>query len=117
MVTTPFTGLEPVSNSGPIYIFDNLLTGTSPFVSTGGIVFDTASFSYNLYSVNGPSWFVSTIDPTGDTTSPFYNPGDPGILSVAAVPETSTWIMLLLGFVGVGLANYRRWNKTMVRSA
>jgi len=30
------------------------------------------------------------------------------IASVAAVPETSTWAMILLGFLGVGFLSYRR---------
>lgn len=29
-------------------------------------------------------------------------------VSIAAVPEASTWLMMLLGFVGVGFASYRQ---------
>ena len=37
------------------------------------------------------------------------NPGFEGIASVAAVPEPSTWAMMILGFAGVGfMANRRR---------
>src|SRR5882762_9056188 len=35
-VTTSFTGLDPVSNSGINYNFDNLFTATSPFVNNNG---------------------------------------------------------------------------------
>ena len=35
-----------------------------------------------------------------------------GTLSVAAVPEPSTWAMMILGFFGVGFMAYRRRNQT-----
>jgi hypothetical protein len=38
-------------------------------------------------------------------------------VSVAAVPEASTWAMMILGFFGVGLAAYRRKSKLVVRLA
>jgi hypothetical protein len=37
-----------------------------------------------------------------------YNPGDIGILQVAAVPEASTWAMMILGFCGIGFMAYRK---------
>ena len=38
-------------------------------------------------------------------------------VTVAAVPEASTWIMMLLGFLGVGLASYRRMGRLAFRLA
>ena len=35
-----------------------------------------------------------------------------GTLSVSAVPEPSTWAMMILGFFGVGFMAYRRRNQT-----
>jgi hypothetical protein len=32
-------------------------------------------------------------------------------VSVSAVPEASTWIMMLIGFAGIGFAAYRRAKK------
>jgi hypothetical protein len=37
------------------------------------------------------------------------------VSTVAAVPETSTWAMLILGFVGVGFAAYRRKQLPSIR--
>jgi hypothetical protein len=39
--------------------------------------------------------------------------GNPGGFSFVAapVPEASTWVMLLLGFAGLGFASFRRWRK------
>jgi hypothetical protein len=38
-------------------------------------------------------------------------------LSVSAVPEPSTWAMMLLGFAGVGFMAYRRRHRGAVLSA
>lgn len=39
------------------------------------------------------------------------------VFAVAAVPEPSTWAMMILGFVGVGFMAYRRRNSTSLRVA
>jgi hypothetical protein len=101
------TGLEPLSNSGADYNFDNLFFLSPIHVTFGGIAFDAGGFSYNLYA-DGDNYLLSTINPTGDQTSPNWNPGDLGTLSVTAVPEPSTWAMMILGFLAIGLAAYRR---------
>ena len=35
----------------------------------------------------------------------------------SAVPEPSTWAMMILGFAGVGFMAYRRRNNTALRAA
>jgi hypothetical protein len=35
----------------------------------------------------------------------------------SAVPEPSTWAMMILGFVGLGFMAYRRKNSTMLNAA
>jgi hypothetical protein len=40
-----------------------------------------------------------------------------GTIAVTAVPEVSTWAMMLLGFAGVGLLAYRRNNRPQFRLA
>jgi hypothetical protein len=42
---------------------------------------------------------------------------DFGNYTVSAVPETSTWAMMILGFAGVGFLAYRRKNQGHVRLA
>jgi PEP-CTERM motif len=37
-----------------------------------------------------------------------YTPDNAGMWAVAAVPEPSTWVMMILGFAGVGFMVYRR---------
>jgi hypothetical protein len=82
-----------------------------------------------IITVNGTSTFSETGDSTGAadgsaifigwkgplTTIQFETtaPGQGidfaiGPVSIASVPEPSTWAMMLLGFVGLGYAGYRR---------
>jgi PEP-CTERM motif len=46
-----------------------------------------------------------------------YNEGAPGSWRISAVPEPSTWAMLLLGFAGIGFMAYRRKSKPTVIAA
>jgi hypothetical protein len=65
-----------------------------------------------------PDWLRIGTDIVGGTNAPKFNmaftlSGD----SVAAVPEPSTWAMLLLGFAGVGFMAYRRESNSAVIGA
>jgi PEP-CTERM motif len=52
---------------------------------------------------------VVTLGTTGDTILYYSRQnGTPSILEVSAVPEPSTWAMMILGFFGVGFMAYRR---------
>ena len=44
-------------------------------------------------------------------------PLDPGIVSVIAVPEASTWAMMLLGFAGLSYAGWRGSRKAALHAA
>jgi PEP-CTERM motif-containing protein len=96
------TGLVPLNSNGN-WIYDNQFFAAAPYVSNGGILFDTGSFAYNLYSI-GPSYYLSTFNPDNS----FFIPGDFGTLQVAAVPEPATWAMMIVGFAGIGYLAYRR---------
>ena len=45
------------------------------------------------------------------------NYASPGTWAVAAVPEPSTWAMMLLGFAGIGFMAYRRKSKQALMAA
>ncbi|MDR3468717.1 MAG: PEPxxWA-CTERM sorting domain-containing protein [Xanthobacteraceae bacterium] len=53
------------------------------------------------------------------TNSSYHEIGPAGdvVLEVAAVPEPSTWAMMILGFVGVGFMAYRRKSKPALMAA
>jgi hypothetical protein len=45
------------------------------------------------------------------------NVGAPGVWAITAVPEPSTWAMMLLGFAGIGFLAYRRNTKPALNAA
>jgi hypothetical protein len=55
---------------------------------------------------------------SGSEAAPIFAPGDfrvsTGFLTITAVPESSTWAMLVIGFAGLGYAASRR--KSAVRA-
>jgi hypothetical protein len=60
-----------------------------------------------------PQFFIAANDP-----SPYTLDFSPGIgNSVDAVPEPSTWAMMILGFAGLGFMAYRRKSKPALLAA
>ena len=65
-------------------------------------------------STNGPDLFSGNpADPiftlgSFNLVNPFFGQNDVLTISVAAVPEPSTWAMMILGFATVGFVAYRR---------
>ena len=72
-------------NKFTITAFDDQLITSVKFFATGGIVDDVRQVR---------------ID---------------GIESIAAVPEPSTWAMMILGFAGVGFISYRRKSRRALK--
>jgi len=88
--------------------------GTSPPVppSSGPLDFTITGVSTtNFLNVNGYVFAADLIGPLGGTGAVA---GDP---LVRGVPEPSTWAMMILGFMGVGLMAYRRKTQTSFRLA
>lgn len=65
-----------------------------------GFVSDTAFNTITVTDTQPDGWFIFDV-----TTA------------VAAVPEPSSWAMLILGFAGVGFVAYRRRNQGALRAA
>ncbi len=85
---------------------DNILyeTGAPGQVSFSGISFSEGGETFNLYSWNeGDYALASVVDAVG-----YPQNGVIGTLTVTAVPELTTWAMLLAGFASLGLAGWRR---------
>jgi hypothetical protein len=106
-----FTTIGLQGSLGPNYFVD--LTNSSPF--TFFLVLDTSSTLFGGQT--------TTIDPISDFTVfgfPCVTCGSfTGELTVqptglqTAVPEPSTWAMIILGFLGIGLIARRRPNTTL----
>ncbi len=98
----PITGVAPLNPPG--FTTDNLLYPASdPTLDVYGIGFYTAS---------GLDWNVWGNSP-GNYTLYAYDGGNyvvtqGGDFSVTAIPEASTWAMMLLGFGGLSFAGYRK---------
>jgi PEP-CTERM motif len=92
----------------PIAIFGGLSAATLPG-DAGIIAFDLAGDQ--IYS--------------GTPSAPFFAPGvfaltqygadeNKYTLTISAVPEPSTWAMMILGFAGIGAMTYRRRKSAML---
>lgn len=100
------TGLAP-----GVFGANNLFYLTGPFFVDGnGLGFNTASgVAVNLFVTNGSSYRVNTQGAgllTGLVTAN-------ATTVAAAVPEPSTWMLMLLGMAGVGFAMRRKTNQTL----
>lgn len=98
--------------------FDGLLKFGD--ISVGS--YDT--FSQTFATIMGDTYLLSFRFANSIDGSSF--PSDPsgllvstsgGLASTAAVPEPTTWMMAVIGFVGLGLFGYRRGRKTQSRSS
>jgi hypothetical protein len=92
---------------GPAVIIPgSTLSGFQLLDSSTDLPTNVLWFSYATHGVyNGPDCFVCG-----------GNPGFEGTIS-SAVPEPSTWAMMLLGFAGLGFMAYRRNSKPSLMAA
>jgi hypothetical protein len=103
--TTPFS-------FNPGSIFDNAKTGTSGFQNSENLSFFSAVFSFNPNTSA-----IYTFDLTLKNVAGAELASVDAVVNVGAVPEPSTWAMLILGFVGVGFMTYRRKNAMALNAA
>jgi hypothetical protein len=125
--TFTINGVEPT----PTFSSTNLLyipagansnqgyNNTSSFLDFGGLSLHTAAGPlFNLFAFNDSYWLLSSADNPGGY-APLASPANEAIstFTVAAVPEPSTWAMMILGFFGVGFLAYRRSSGSGLRVA
>ncbi len=57
--------------------------------------------------------------PTGNAYGEFASPGGFGVgtFTLTAVPQASTWTLMLIGFAGLGIAGYRTSQKRISAAA
>jgi hypothetical protein len=86
-----------------------ITSGTGPFVG------DLQAWTRD--GMLDPDWLRIGTDIVGGTQAPTFNMAF-SITGVNAVPESSTWAMMILGFAGIGFMAYRRSRKnTMALTA
>jgi hypothetical protein len=99
---------------GQSYVFD-ISIGSNSW-STSGVDGNAGSNSGTIenyaFTATGTSETLRLSQSSTTQASPIIDN-----ISIAAVPEPSTWAMLVLGFAGVGFLAYRRKNKVTFRFA
>ncbi|MEH2536032.1 hypothetical protein V1277_004668 [Bradyrhizobium sp. AZCC 1588] len=114
--TLVFDGLAPSVSDGEL---DFLLSTTFNYDPSSGKNLLMIVTNWDLSSSRSPLYLDSDTTNTVTSSRQYSGPNGPGgNLStglvtgfnehVAAVPEPSTWAMMILGFVGVGFLTYRR---------
>jgi hypothetical protein len=111
------SGIAPNPNfSGAAYspdgsfIYDNLYHASGMPFDVDGLLFVTAQNPGGYWNLWGTSpGNYSLWESVGSYNYPIE---ESGTLSVAAVPELSTWAMTLTGFAGLGFASYRASRRT-----
>ncbi len=88
----------------------------------GSINSPTENFSFNgiTYTINVTGVADSFNNPIAanfDFARIDINAGSVGVNLASAVPEPSTWAMMILGFAGVGFMAYRRKSKPALMAA
>lgn len=101
-----------VQTSG-VFSFDNVITNVGGVLqwSYAGLAVTAgpSNYLYNLFtdSFYGLNNAMLTTDPNAGPFGSFEEALGTGTVT-AAVPEPSTWAMMILGFFGLGLVSYRR---------
>ena len=110
---SPRTGVASTSNGIEVF-WDDVLQGT--FTS-----FTNANTAWTLESLNVTGTGLDTLEFAAVGTSDSYG-GSLDAVSLttaslaAAIPEPSTWAMMILGFCGLGFVAYRRQNRPALRA-
>jgi hypothetical protein len=87
------------------FIYNDLYHASGMAFDIDGLLFATAQNPGGYWNLWGTSpGNYSLWESVGSYNYPIE---ENGTLSVAAVPEPSTWAMMLVGFAGLGFAGYR----------
>ena len=106
-----FTSLSSEANiTNDVLLYNALFFGSSnPFPFPTAL---SGPVTYNVQSGDSTDGYLQTYD----GSEQLYLPESSVTIS-PAVPESSTWAMLLLGFAGVGFMAYRRQSKPALMAA
>ncbi|MDA9521533.1 hypothetical protein XI06_14525 [Bradyrhizobium sp. CCBAU 11434] len=101
-----------VPQTGVIITLNGLFNGQSALLSVADSNIHSGVFATNPFGVSLDNYVLQGGDPfgrdTGDNFEVAQAQGHFNFSSVGAVPEPSTWAMMILGFFGLGFLAYRR---------
>lgn len=106
------TGIAPINPPG--FSTDNVFFSANPVFNVSGLGFLSATATYNLWGT-GPGAYTLYGTTNGGVDGYFLRTA--GQLTVQAVPEASTWALMIMGFGLMGLAMRRRSQKVSVTYA
>jgi hypothetical protein len=108
---------QPLFYDNSNWVYDNVLfPNAAPHIDINGILFSAGAYEYNLYSAGPTTYYLSSNNLAGNFDlgelvrfgPPLPTAGVPLNFAANGAPESSTWAMMLLGFMGLGFAGYRR---------
>jgi hypothetical protein len=102
-----------IAGSGPVAVADSSLSNTAQILS-GGTITEGA---FAVYETNHQLTLGSLGSDSDGIAFAMKINGSINTLWAGAVPEPSTWAMMILGFAGVAFMAYRRKNRTVLRIA
>jgi hypothetical protein len=91
---------------------DNVFYIPPPTLDFSGVSFFTASNQFGIGWTGSNYGIIDSNSNSGGTCC-----GTDVTFNVSAVPEPSTWAMMILGFAGVGFMAYRRKSKPALLAA
>jgi hypothetical protein len=122
----PSFTIDPTNSGSPIYL--NALIGA--FVNGSGVIITEFATGDGPFNIVAPAATAKLLLGVNDdifvaNSNPNLVPDNTGSLLInvdgstvaPAVPEPSTWAMMILGFFGIGFTAYRRRSQTRLRMA
>lgn len=92
-----------------VFYYNNFYSQHAPYLDLGGVLFTTSNNNgyWNLFGTGGNGYNLDA------STNGYLSMQVPGVLTTS-VPETSTWLMLLLGFLGIGYVGKHNSRRRLV---
>jgi PEP-CTERM motif len=97
---------DQTSTPGDVVLWDFVIDNTS----FNQVLTDQLTWTFTTPGLHSISVEADHLD--GNSISHTFT--DTAELNVAAVPEPSTWAMMILGFAGIGAMTYRRRKSAML---
>jgi hypothetical protein len=118
-ITGTLDGLDVKTKPGNDFGADNLIFPDGPtLVDTQGLTFKLGhGIQDNIFAPFGTSLPPDIYVVLGTTASGGESSGTVEFTLTAAVPEPSTWAMMILGFCGLGFLACRRKNQMALSAA
>jgi len=122
----PQTGYQVTLNGFDFGVYPNFTHQSQVTIKDGTSNTNLLSTGFQNFPGNAPTSFTGSWTSAGGIYILFgpdgYNGGIDNVdftvsAITAAVPELSTWAMMILGFAGVGFMAYRRKNQVTLRAA